>query len=236
MSHLCFINHEYHTLLMWICLSFVSGSVIDTLMSISYAIIPHYFSRWKNVAIAIMTSGASLCQMVMPMVITYLQEEYGFRGAILITGAVILNCVPASMVFHPVEWHRNTPRNHNSITTHKHVPNVNKKISSTKHFLQRILTTSKYNLRLLKSLRILFLVAVISLSHVLFYNVHALVPLIMNEQGNSWQESSLCLTVSGACNLVSKLMTACLSCRPNTIVRPTFIVGLFLCGVGTFGK
>lgn len=183
-----------------------------------------------------MTSGASLSQVVMPFVITYLKEEYGFKGATLITGALILNCCPAAMVFHPVEWHKNTRCNQNSTTTQKELPTVNKNISSTMKSLQRILETSLYNLRLMKSPRIVISVVLIALAFGLFYNVHALVPLIMNEQEFSWQESSLCLTVSGGCNFASKLMTAWLSCRPNARVRPTFLVGLFLLGVGIIGE
>lgn len=217
-------------------MSFVSGSNIDVLSTISYGIIPHYFSRRKTVASAIMTSGGSLSQMVMPKVFTSLQEEYGYRGATLITGALILHCCPAAMVLHPVEWHRNTRCIQNSITTQKKLPTVDKKLSSAIKVLKRLLKASISNLRLLKSLRSVVFVVTISLAHVLFYNVHALMPLIMNEQGFSWQESSLCMTVSGGCNLICKLLTAFLSCRPNTRVRPTFLLGVCIAGAGTVGE
>ncbi|KAK3853406.1 hypothetical protein Pcinc_040050 [Petrolisthes cinctipes] len=214
--------------------SIVVGCTHDILLSMAYGIIPHYFSRWRNVANAIMTSGASISQMVMPLVITHLQEEYGFRGATLITGAILLHCCPAAMIFHPPEWHmKNTP--HTSTITQKELPPVNKKKSSIMRSLRRVLKTTMNNLLLMKSPRVIILVVVNGVAAVIFFNVCTLVPLVMNEQGFSWQESSLCLSVTGGCNLASKILTAWLSCRPNARVRPVFLVGLILYAIGLVG-
>ncbi|KAK4308987.1 hypothetical protein Pmani_019364 [Petrolisthes manimaculis] len=214
--------------------SIVIGCIHDILLSMAYGIIPHYFSRWKIVANAIMTSGASVSQMVMPLVITYLQEEFGFRGATLITGAILLHCCPAAMIFHPPEWHmKNTP--HTSTITQKELPTVNMKTSSIIISLRRVLKTTMNNLLLMKSPRVIILVVVNGVGAVIFFNVCTLVPLIMNEQGFSWQDSSLCLSVTGGCNLACKILTLMLSCRSNTRVRPFYLVGLTLYAIGLVG-
>ncbi|KAK8401735.1 hypothetical protein O3P69_001097 [Scylla paramamosain] len=56
-----------------------------------------------------MILGSSVNMVVIPYLLTYLHAEYGFKGAILITGGACLNQIPASMVFHPVEWHSRNP-------------------------------------------------------------------------------------------------------------------------------
>ncbi|KAK4299142.1 hypothetical protein Pmani_028560 [Petrolisthes manimaculis] len=86
--------------------SILVGAVAEIPINISYAIIPNYFSRWRNVANSMTTSGMSVSQIVTPYIITFLQEEYGYKGATLIIGAIILNGCAASLVLHPVEWHR----------------------------------------------------------------------------------------------------------------------------------
>ncbi|KAK3856914.1 hypothetical protein Pcinc_036805 [Petrolisthes cinctipes] len=84
------------------------GCCIRLMLSITYLVVPLYFDRRVKVAYAIMTSGSCLSQMVMPPTITYLQEEYGFRGATLIIGALLLNCCVAAMLLHPIHWHTGT--------------------------------------------------------------------------------------------------------------------------------
>ncbi|KAK3889046.1 hypothetical protein Pcinc_006922 [Petrolisthes cinctipes] len=64
-----------------------------------------------------MTSGVSISQMVMPLAITFLQEEFGFRGATIITGALVFNCCAAALVLHPVDWHTNVHSSLSSTTT-----------------------------------------------------------------------------------------------------------------------
>ncbi|KAK4301962.1 hypothetical protein Pmani_025927 [Petrolisthes manimaculis] len=88
--------------------SVVMGCMIETPMTTVFLLLPLYFSRWRNLASAFVMSGVSMSQIVMPMVITYLQEEYGFRGATLIIGAIVFNGCVAAMVLHPPQWHQST--------------------------------------------------------------------------------------------------------------------------------
>ncbi|KAK4296597.1 hypothetical protein Pmani_030917 [Petrolisthes manimaculis] len=93
---------------LFISFSLITGCCIRLMLSITYLVIPLYFDRRVKVAYSIMTSGSCFSQMVMPPTITYLQEEYGFRGATLIVGGLLLNCCVAAMLLHPIHWHTRT--------------------------------------------------------------------------------------------------------------------------------
>lgn len=47
--------------------------------------------------------------MAVPLLLRAFQDEYGFKGASLLYGAVVLNCCVASLAFHPVERHSHHP-------------------------------------------------------------------------------------------------------------------------------
>lgn len=91
--------------------SLLTGIGGGSVVTICFIILPHYFERKRGVANAIMMAGVCLGQIVGPPLARFLQDEYGFRGATMIIGAILLNgCVGASL-FHPVEWHlKKTPR------------------------------------------------------------------------------------------------------------------------------
>lgn len=50
-------------------------------------------------------AGAALGYFLSPLLIRVLQVEYGFRGATIIVGAIILHGFVGATLFHPVEWH-----------------------------------------------------------------------------------------------------------------------------------
>ncbi|XP_068236226.1 monocarboxylate transporter 9-like isoform X2 [Palaemon carinicauda] len=72
---------------------------------ICFTILPHFFYKHRGVANAFMMAGICMGQFVGPPSVRYLQDEYGFRGSSLITGAIMLNAVVGAAVFQPPEWH-----------------------------------------------------------------------------------------------------------------------------------
>ncbi|KAK3850313.1 hypothetical protein Pcinc_042977 [Petrolisthes cinctipes] len=97
--------------------SVVVGCMIEIPMTTVSLILPLYFARWRNLACSFVMSGASMSQIVMPLVITGLQEEYGFRGATLIIGAIAFNGCVAAMVLHPPQWHQSRESSSSIVTT-----------------------------------------------------------------------------------------------------------------------
>lgn len=66
---------------------------------------PYYFYRRRGLANGLMMSWDCGGQFLGPPLISLLQTHYGFHGATLILGGIILNCCVSAAVFHPVEWH-----------------------------------------------------------------------------------------------------------------------------------
>lgn len=218
-------------------LIFFSGCTIEIQMNVAYMVIPHYFSRCRNVANSIMTSGISSSQMMMPGVITYLQEEYSYRGATLILGAFSLNCCVAAMVLHPVEWHR-----HPTYTCIRTNIQKNEKILTRGEFnhtsdcVTRIFREVMNTLQYMTSRRVLLIAVQLGMLYTALFNVFALVPFAMREAGFTQLESSFCLGLSGACNMASRLVTALLACCPALKVRYIYLFGSLLSATSVIGK
>lgn len=79
------------------------GGGLLTIMS--YLIVPLYFDKKRGLANAIMLFAVSLGQSTCPLLIRFLQDEFGFRGATLIHGAIVLNSCIGICFYHPVKWH-----------------------------------------------------------------------------------------------------------------------------------
>lgn len=78
-------------------------------MCMCFIIVPMYFDRHRGMANAIMMAGICMGEVVGPPLIRYLQDEYGFKGATMILGAILLNGCVGACFFHPVEWHMKKP-------------------------------------------------------------------------------------------------------------------------------
>lgn len=207
-------------------------------MNMAFIVIPHYFNRRRNIANSIMSAGMSTSHMVMPLLITYLHEEYGYRGGTLILGAFILNVCAAAMVLHPVAWHTHAA-NYTKITTNTN--KNDKKLTSRKSecksggCLKRLISTAVDNLHYIKSPRIFQIAAQIALQCTLLFNVFSLIPFAMLKEGFSQQESSFCMAMAGTFNLGSRFLTALLACCPTLRVFYVFLFGIAITTVSLLG-
>ncbi|KYM93180.1 PREDICTED: monocarboxylate transporter 9 [Atta cephalotes] len=68
-------------------------------------IVTSYFVRFRGLANGLCISGSALGSIFLPPVLGFLLREYGYRGAVLIMGAVTLNVWASALLYHPVEWH-----------------------------------------------------------------------------------------------------------------------------------
>lgn len=71
----------------------------------SFIAVNSYFSTKRSRAVGFALAGTGVGQMFMPIVVRYLLDDYGFKGAILIMGALALNGIVGASLFQPVEWH-----------------------------------------------------------------------------------------------------------------------------------
>lgn len=68
-------------------------------------IVTSYFVRLRGLANGICISGSAFGSIILPPILRYLLEEYGYRGAVLIMGAITLNTWVAALFYEPVENH-----------------------------------------------------------------------------------------------------------------------------------
>lgn len=179
-----------------------SGSTVLSQLIITNSIICQYFTKKRNIANTIMTLGTSVNMVAIPYLLTHLTAEYGSKGAVLITGGACLNQIPASMAFHPVEWH-----------SRKSVPSASLQERDGKpaNLPGAMLHAFKSNFVLLKSARVF----VIVLSHAAYFTTAVFflsdVPFVMQTTGYTLEESAYCLTMMGIFHILMRLIHPCLS-------------------------
>ncbi|XP_071524183.1 monocarboxylate transporter 12-B-like isoform X1 [Panulirus ornatus] len=85
--------------------SLISGAGGGAVVCMCFTVIPLYFDRRRGLANGIMMAGVCMGQIVGPPLARLLQDEFGFTGATLILGGIILHSCVGVSFFHPVEWH-----------------------------------------------------------------------------------------------------------------------------------
>lgn len=71
----------------------------------SFIAVNSYFTTKRSVAVGLALAGTGIGQMVMPIIVQLLLDEYGFAWTVRILGALALNGVAGALLFQPVEWH-----------------------------------------------------------------------------------------------------------------------------------
>ena len=64
-----------------------------------------YFHKRRSIATAVAMVGVNAGGMVMPMLITFLIDEYSLRGALLIYGGIMLNTIVFGALLRPLDLH-----------------------------------------------------------------------------------------------------------------------------------
>ncbi|XP_037791460.1 monocarboxylate transporter 12-like, partial [Penaeus monodon] len=212
-------------LLMYSILTGIGGGL---LMGIIFSIIPHYFKKRRGVANAFMMVGLSAGQMAGPLLINYLQVEYGYLGGTLVLSAIVLNCCVGAAVFQPVEWHvkkANRKLSNNNNTKASRRPKADEVEAPRYSALARVFNTTLNNLKLLKSSRILIIALSSALNMISYLNFLMMVPFVLQTIGYSMQETTWCVSVSGLCNMVSRLVVSALTDCPGFSMRGCYMAG-----------
>ncbi|XP_067668054.1 monocarboxylate transporter 3-like [Haliotis asinina] len=62
-----------------------------------------YFDKKRPLAIAIANSGISIGLMALPTLITYLFDEFGFKGALMLLGGIMMQTIVCAALFRPFQ-------------------------------------------------------------------------------------------------------------------------------------
>lgn len=88
---------------------FSYGVLVGTGAGLSFPptvyIVTSYFVRLRGLANGICISGSAFGSIILPPILRFLLENYGYRGAVLIMGAITLNTWVAAIFYEPVENH-----------------------------------------------------------------------------------------------------------------------------------
>lgn len=82
----------------------LSGSGQGILLNCVIVAINQYFDKRRGVALGINLAGAPAASFIFPKIFDVLLAEYGFRGTLAITGALLLNIVAISILFRKPPW------------------------------------------------------------------------------------------------------------------------------------
>ena len=89
--------HKTHT--------FVTGFGYAGLFGPSLLIIGMYFDKRRSLANGITVAGSSVGQLVIPLIMTFLINEYTLQGALIIYAAFHLNGLVAGMLMRPPQFY-----------------------------------------------------------------------------------------------------------------------------------
>ncbi|KAG7155684.1 monocarboxylate transporter 12-like [Homarus americanus] len=192
----------------------VSCGIVNNLCLL---IIPHYFKQKRGVANAFMKAGTCIGQMVGPILISSVHDEFGFIGGTFIVGAVVLHCCVGASLFRPIQVH--TRLRQDSTKTKDWEQSAKNTENTVYKSTCKVLTEAFVsichdvvaNLSILKSLRAI----IIALGGMLFNNATikflTLVPFEVEAAGHPGQVTNWHFTVSAVCNLVARLVVCLLS-------------------------
>lgn len=85
--------------------SFMVGVGLGLIGPAIFLAVNSYFTTKRTRAFGFAMAGTGLGQMILPQIVRFLLSEYGFRGAVLIMGALSLHGVAGALMFQPVKWH-----------------------------------------------------------------------------------------------------------------------------------
>lgn len=74
------------------------------LISPGEVLVGTYFKQHRSLALSLAKCGASIGNIAVPPLITFLLQEYGLSGTLLLYGGLCLNSVPAAMLFRPTSF------------------------------------------------------------------------------------------------------------------------------------
>lgn len=90
-------------------LSFSYGVLVGIGAGLSFPptvyIVTSYFVKLRGLANGLCISGSALGSIILPPVLRWLLEEFGYHGACLIMGGITLNVLVGALFYEPVEQH-----------------------------------------------------------------------------------------------------------------------------------
>ncbi|KAK4872190.1 hypothetical protein RN001_016314 [Aquatica leii] len=221
--------------------SVFTGLGLGLIMPSTFVAVNEYFTTRKSQAVGLSMAGTGVGQMLIPQVVRFLLDEYGYQGTTLILGALCLNGLPGALFFHPVEWHMKTAEVLDSekqplLTKDIQRPQCSSekteddeelfygKDTENKNCLKRIVDF--FNFELLKDWHFLHIVLGLALVYTCTVAFNMLLPFFLqNGVGLTRAQTALCMSLLSGADIISRctlpVITKCLHISHRT----TFLIG-----------
>lgn len=236
------------------------------LSNVGFLIISQYFKKRRGLANTCLTAGFGLSSFLGPMFIQLMQDTYGYRGATMVLGAVMLHGFLGTTLYHPVEWHmKHPPHAHpqevaliSPTPTAPTAHAANRKQSADSSDLASMASVASPNthprrnclwqtfIRILKGLLRDFAILrrpralIIALETTLIINAKfsftMMAPFVMQAAGHSLQTAAWCLSLAGVTNLPARMVSSALSDFPWFNMRFCHMLAIFTMATSIAGE
>lgn len=89
----------------YLCSGLISGLGFGLVQPMGFLIGQQYFHQKRVIANGLSMLGASMGFMSLPLLLSYMMEQYSFQGTFLLWSGVVLQGVIGAVLFQPVKWH-----------------------------------------------------------------------------------------------------------------------------------
>ncbi|XP_037514390.1 monocarboxylate transporter 9 [Rhipicephalus sanguineus] len=89
-----------------VTLGAMHGLGLGIVITMLQVLISMYFERYRGAANGIMFAGSTASAFIFPHLLLFFGNTYGFRGSLLLFGAVLMNMVAVSLAFREPPWVR----------------------------------------------------------------------------------------------------------------------------------
>ncbi|XP_059609274.1 monocarboxylate transporter 12 isoform X2 [Phlebotomus argentipes] len=205
----------------------IVGFGLGLLNPSTFMAVNSYFSRKRGQAVGLALAGTGIGQMLMPQIVHFLLDEFGYRGAILIVGALAFHGIVGASLFQPVEWHSHPPtacQEHEKLLATDPPLQKNRPAQSTSEKLKKSM-----DLSLLKDLSFLNISLGVAMAYTSSINFSMLFPYFLQfSAGLDRKDVAMCMSLLAAMDLASRLTLPTLTDRFRISCRMIFLVGAVL--------
>ncbi|KAB0801492.1 hypothetical protein PPYR_05846 [Photinus pyralis] len=221
--------------------SVFTGLGLGLIMPATFVAVNEYFTSRKSQAVGLSMAGTGVGQMIMPQVVRFLLDEYGYRGTTLILGALCLNGLPGALLFHPVKWHMietNTIDEEKQPLLVKHIqipqtttrygvveePGTSSNEDKGKTLLRKVIEF--FNFELLKDWVFLHLINGLALVYTCTVAFNMIYPFFLqNSVGLSRGDTALCMSLLSGADIVARVTIPMITKHFRISNRMTFLLG-----------
>lgn len=199
------------------------GLGLGLISSSTFIAVNSYFSLKRGRAVGLALAGTGLGQMLMPQIIGFLLNKYGFRGATLIVGGLALHGLIGACLSQPVRRHykdREFCERRQLIEKEKKTETPAPKIT----FLRQIINAM--DLEFLKDLTFLNISFGLALAYTASINFSLLFPYFLQQDaGLSLKNTATCMSTLAGADLLSRLTFPSITDRFKISCRMVFLFG-----------